>query len=252
MTLRTFSFACTDVGRKRDNNQDRYRLALDLNLFLVADGMGGHAGGEVASRLAVDVIERSLRDDGGGDGSPPSVAHRLAAAVRTASREIYERRQTDVAIAEMGTTATGVLVRDQRAFLAHVGDSRCYLLRDNRIHQLSEDHSLVFQQVKAGLITEEEARRSPFKNIITRALGADRDVEVDVATVELRSGDALLLCSDGLSGLVSDDEINASVNESFLHRVPERLVDLANERGGPDNITVVLVYFLDEREIPSG
>lgn len=253
MAFRIFSFACSDVGRKREHNEDRYAVARDLNLFLVADGMGGYSGGEVASDMAVRIIQEQLRAEAPtAHDSEATAARRFEDAVRKAGRAIHDRAQEEPALARMGTTATGVLVHDRRALVAHVGDSRCYLLRGERIHLLSEDHSVVFQQRKAGLISEEEALRSPFRNVITRAVGVEADVEVDLFAVELRSGDALLLCSDGLSGLVSDDEINLLVTQTYLHRVPERLVDLANERGGPDNVTVVLAYFLDEAELPSG
>jgi protein phosphatase len=258
MAFRVFSFGCTDIGMKRQQNQDRYRIDADLNLYMVADGMGGHRGGEVASRMAVDTVEEHLRAHRaaltrGAEGSPPAdrpAARLVAEGVRRACRAIYERSASDPELDKMGTTATALLLLDGWAFLAHVGDSRCYLLRDDRIRLLSDDHSIVAEQVRAGLITEEEAMRSPYRNVITRSVGVERDVVVDMLAVEARSADAFLICSDGLTGLVRDEEIKAVVDDNFLHRVPERLVDLANERGGPDNITVVLAYLIDERELP--
>jgi protein phosphatase len=248
MTYRIFSFACSDVGRVRDNNQDSFALDRELHLYLVADGMGGYAGGEVASRLAVDVIDAHLRAV---ELSDANVGDELARAVREANRAIYARRQADPAVSQMGTTATGIVFHEERALIAHVGDSRCYLLRGGAIHQITDDHSFVWHQLKAGLITEADARRHPYRNVITRSVGVEPEVEVDMAAVSLQSGDAFLLCSDGLSGLVNDAEINAVVEDNFLHRVPELLVDLANERGGGDNITVVLAYAIDEADLPT-
>jgi protein phosphatase len=256
--LQLFSWGLTDVGMKRDHNEDSYLLAPDLNLFVVADGMGGHAGGERASGISVrtcdDVVRGSseliapdAEHEGPVEKSP--VARLLADAVRKACANVFGKSREIRELQGMGTTTTGLLFHRDHAFLAHVGDSRAYLLRDGRILQLSEDHSLVNEQLKAGLITEAQARQSRFKNIITRSVGFEEDVEVDMLAVEVHPGDAVLMCSDGLSGLVTDPEINDIVSENFLRRAPEILIDLANSRGGDDNITVVLVYVSDGSEV---
>ena len=250
-----YSWACTDVGRKREQNQDAYLVAPDLRLFGVADGMGGHRGGEVASDLAVRTIDAHVRRHRAAIGERTEdvtrdpAARVLYEAVVSANRVIHETGEANPALHGMGTTTSGVLFAGDRAFIAHVGDSRIYLVRDERILQLTDDHSVVFQQMKAGLITEEQAKASPFKHMIMRSVGVERDVEVDVVTVDVKSADTFVMCSDGLSNLVTDLEIARIVSESFLHRVPEVLVDLANERGGGDNITVVVAYAVDEREL---
>jgi protein phosphatase len=169
------------------------------------------------------------------------LGEKLREAVETASRAIFQTAQADPSLAGMGTTVTAVLVQGRSVLLGHVGDSRCYLVRDGRIEQLSEDHSLVNEQVKAGAITLEEARTSRFRNVITRSVGYEEDVEVDLVRVEGHPGDQLVLCCDGLTNLVADDEILAAVERAPLADVPKRLIRLANARGGDDNITVVVV-----------
>jgi serine/threonine protein phosphatase PrpC len=239
-----FSWACSDVGRKRRENQDRYLIARDLQLFAVADGMGGYEGGEIAADLAVRTLEEEVRARAEGQARDPTRA--LVDSIQEANERIRRARAERPELASMGTTTTSVFFCDDKAIIGHVGDSRVYLVRRGRIARLSEDHSLVAMQVKAGTITEEQARTSPFRNIISRALGVDPRVEVDTTSVEVEDGDTFLLCSDGLSSLVSDDEILHAVNENFMHRVPEVLVDLANERGGGDNITVVVAHVVLE------
>jgi protein phosphatase len=239
----------SDVGLKREDNEDSFLVDHDLGLFVVADGMGGHAGGGTASRLAVKTIQRFLRDTR--DEEPALFAPapleesplgaKLREAVETACRIIFRTAQADPALAGMGTTVTAVLVHGHAVFLAHVGDSRCYLVRERRILQVSEDHSLVNEQVKAGAITADEARTSRFRNIITRSVGYEEEVAVDLFGLEARSGDCLVLCCDGLTNLVEDTEILEAIDAAPLARVPQRLIALANERGGDDNITVVVV-----------
>ena len=258
MALRVYSWGCTDVGMKRDHNEDSYLLAPDMNLFVVADGMGGHAGGEMASGIAVrtveshvrehkDLIEPDLNHEGAIQDSP--VAKLLSDAVRGACAAVFEKSREIRELEGMGTTTTTIIFHNNYAFVAHVGDSRAYLVREGRILQLSEDHSLVNEQLKAGLITDAQARQSRFKNIITRSVGFEADVEVDVIAVEVKSGDAFLMCSDGLCNLVTEPEMADIVLDNFLHRAPEILIDLANQRGGDDNITVVLNYVVDEAEV---
>jgi len=253
-----YSWGLTDVGMKRDHNEDSYLISPDMNLFVVADGMGGHAGGEMASGISVRTIESFVREnaeiidpktvhDGPIEKSP--VAKMLSDSVRRACSAVYGKSQEVRELHGMGTTTIGLVFHGGYGFIAHVGDSRAYLLRDGRILQLSEDHSLVNEQLKAGLITEAQARQSRFKNIITRSVGFDHDVEVDMIAVETKPHDVFLMCSDGLSGLVTDPEINDIVNENFLHRAPEVLIDLANSRGGDDNITVVMVYVASDDEV---
>lgn len=258
MKMRVYSWGCTDVGMKRDHNEDSYLLAPDLHLFVVADGMGGHAGGEMASGISVRTVDSHVREnktlvapdkehEGEIQNSP--VAKLLSDSVRRACNSVYGKSQEVRELQGMGTTTTTILFHDRHAFIAHVGDSRCYLMRDGRILQLTDDHSLVNEQLKAGLITEAQARQSRFKNIITRSVGFDADVEVDMIAVEVKSGDAFMMCSDGLSNMVTDPEVNDVVHDNFLHRAPEILIDLANQRGGDDNITVVLAYIVDGEEV---
>jgi PPM family protein phosphatase len=256
--FRVYSWGATDVGMKRDHNEDSYLLAPDLHLYIVADGMGGHAGGEMASSISVRAVEKHVRaeknvidpnthHEGPIERSP--VARLLSNAVRDACNQVFQKSQQVRELQGMGTTTTAILFHDKHAFVAHVGDSRAYLIRDGRILQLSEDHSLVNEQLKAGLITEAQARQSRFKNIITRSVGFDADVEVDMIAVEVKAGDAYLMCSDGLCNLVTDPEVNDVVSDNFLHRVPETLIDMANSRGGDDNCTVVVAYVVDGEDV---
>jgi protein phosphatase len=245
------SAARTDVGMKREHNEDSFLVNEDLGLFVVCDGMGGHAGGETASRLAVQTIEKELisaklRTDDPFSVQVPLAESPLAGALREAVEgacaAVFRSSRANPELAGMGTTCITLLVHGDHALLGHVGDSRAYLVRDGEVFQLSEDHSLVNEQVRAGLLTEEEARHSRLKNIITRSVGFEEDVLVDVLGVETRAGDRFLLCSDGLSNLVETDEIRDALAQDDLAQVPELLIELANSRGGDDNITVVAVH----------
>lgn len=238
----------TDVGRRRERNEDSFLIEEELGLFVVADGMGGHAGGGIASRLAVDTIGSAMRkaweDPEGPFASetplPESpLPEALRAAVESACAAIFRRAQEEPGLSGMGTTATALLLRGRDAFFAHVGDSRAYLVRGELIQQISEDHSLVNEQVKAGVITAEEARHSRFRNIITRSVGFEEAVQVDVMGLVAEPGDTFVLCSDGLANLVEDDEIRDLVRSLPFDELPTTLIRLANERGGDDNITVV-------------
>jgi PPM family protein phosphatase len=244
----------SDVGRKRDHNEDALLLDGELGLYIVADGMGGHQGGGTASRLAVETIQQDLRAArerepallafaGPLDQSP--LREVLRAAVERACRSIYQAAQGSAELQGMGTTVTAVVVGPQSAFVAHVGDSRCYLVRGGDIFQVSEDHSLVNEQLKAGAITPEEARTSRFRNIITRSVGFEEQVAVDLLGLDLDRGDRLVVCCDGLSNLVEDQEIREIVSTSTLEEAPRKLVDLANDRGGDDNITVIVLHVED-------
>jgi len=249
--FKILSFGQTDVGMRRDHNEDSYLVNDDVSLYVVADGMGGHAGGEMASKLAVQTIgafveERLPEVRNGAAYKGPIEQHPglmlLPGAVKKACATIFQKAQETPELQGMGTTVTGVAFIDDYAFFGHVGDSRAYLIRDGHIEQLSEDHSLVNEQMKAGLITAEQARVSRFKNIITRSVGFEEDVAVDTMVVPLKEGDVYVLCSDGLANLASEEEILELNGENFLRDLPRRLNDLANDRGGDDNITVVVAY----------
>jgi len=245
------SSARTDVGMKRDHNEDSFLVNEDIGLYVVCDGMGGHAGGETASRLAVQTIEKELisaklriDDPFSAKASLPEspLAGALREAVEGACAAVFRSSRANPELAGMGTTCISLLVQGEHAIVGHVGDSRAYLVRDGQVWQLSEDHSLVNEQVRAGLLTEEEAKHSRLKNIITRSVGFEEDVLVDVVGVETRSGDKFLLCSDGLSNLIDNDEIRDALVQTELDQVPEMLIQLANSRGGDDNITVIAVH----------
>lgn len=244
--------ARTDVGRKREQNEDSFLAADDLGLYVVADGMGGHAGGDIASRLAVEAIERVVREASRREESPFAEATSLAEsplpdllrdAVETASAEIYRRALVEPDLAGMGTTTSAMLIHGPHVFIAHVGDSRVYLSRGALLQQITEDHSLVNEQIKAGVITAEEAKSSRLKNIITRSVGFEEEVLVDIMGLEAEPADVFVLCSDGLANMVEDGEIGELARRVPLDELPDRLVDLANDRGGEDNITVICVGF---------
>lgn len=245
------AFGDTDVGRRRVSNEDAFGLDVEAGVFVVADGMGGHAGGEMASKLAVTTIGEFVdvelpKVSNGTAFKGPIEQHPalmlLPSAVKRACAAIYQKAQEIPELQGMGTTVTGVTFIDTYAFFGHVGDSRAYLIRDGQIEQLSEDHSLVNEQLKAGLITPEQARLSRFKNIITRSVGFEEDVAVDTMVVPAREGDVYVLCSDGLANLASEEEIRDLVYENFLRDSPRRLIQLANDRGGDDNVTVLVIY----------
>jgi protein phosphatase len=249
--LKILSFGLTDVGMRRDHNEDNFLVDDDAHLYVVADGMGGHLGGEMASMLAVSTIQESVLDQrrevaNGRGFTGPIEQHpalmMLPKAVKRACAAIYRKSQEVTELQGMGTTVTGVAFLDGFAFFGHVGDSRAYLIRDGRIDQLSEDHSLVNEQLKAGLITPEQARLSRFKHIITRSVGFEEDVAVDTMVVQAQEGDLYVLCSDGLANLVSNQEILEVVQASFLRDAPRALIGTANDRGGDDNVTVIVLY----------
>jgi protein phosphatase len=233
--------ARSDAGRVRDNNEDSYHAG--TRVFCVADGLGGHLAGEVASGLAARTVA-SL------DAVPvdEAVAH-LAEEVRRANRLVHDEARSDPAKDGMGTTMTAVVIDDAAAHLAHVGDSRCYLLRDNDVQLLTEDHTVVGRMVADGTITEEQASEHPQRSMLTRALGTRRVVDVDVTHVPLRGGDRLLLCSDGLTAVVEPLELPRLTMGDDLETIVEQLVATSLERGAPDNVTVVLV---EVQGTPSG
>ena len=237
------------MGRKRDHNEDSFLIDDELQLYVVADGMGGHAGGGTASRIAVETIDQKLRElraaepvvTGQRNLQDSPVPETIRGAVEQACLAIYARALEDPELAGMGTTVISLLLDDAHAFFAHVGDSRAYLVRGELIQQNSEDHSLVNEQIKAGMITPEEARHSRYRNIITRSVGFEEEVQVDVMGLLAEPGAPFILCSDGLANMLEDTEILEAVRVQPLENVPATLIALANERGGDDNITVVAV-----------
>jgi PPM family protein phosphatase len=247
VSVKIRSAGLSDVGRVREQNEDSFLLADERGLYIVADGMGGHLGGQMASSLAVKTMNEALEEvakdlEGGSEVEPlesSPVPRLLADAVRRACNAIYAAAQDDPELSGMGTTVTALVVRSGRAFIAHVGDSRCYLQRGDRIIQITDDHSLVNEQIKAGLITREQARSSRLKNIITRSVGFERDVAVDTFALPVSVGDRFLMCSDGLANFVDDTEMGLALATLPIDDVPKKMVSLANERGGDDNITVL-------------
>jgi serine/threonine protein phosphatase PrpC len=227
------SAGTTDAGRKRRRNEDSF--VREPPLFAVADGMGGAQAGEVASRLAA----AAFREFHEADELDPE--ERVATIIQEANRRIYERARSDAQASGMGTTITAALVSGDSVAIGHVGDSRAYRLRGGRLEQLTEDHSLVADLVRSGRLTPEEADTHPQRSVITRALGTDLEVDVDTFTVEARAGDLFLLCSDGLTTMVDDEEIAQMVaNADSLEHATKALVKAANRAGGEDNVTVVL------------
>src|SRR5581483_9075732 len=244
MMLRAAEAICkTDTGRQRRDNEDSAFARAPV--FVVADGMGGAQAGEVASRLAIEAFEHGLPDEG-------SPEERLATRVREANHQIYERSRADRGRAGMGTTLTAAYVDDAHVAIAHVGDSRAYLFRDGTLQRLTQDHSLVDELVRRGKLTEEQAAEHPQRSIITRALGPEPDVEVDTWTYPGRSGDVILLCSDGLTSMISEDRVRGVLSAHVnLDAAADALIHEANEAGGRDNITVVL-FRLEELDGDDG
>lgn len=225
----------TDVGKVRANNQDAPIVSEKLRLYGVADGMGGHKGGEVASTSARDDLLREL------EGKTPSVAA-LSGAIEEVNRQIYHQQEHDDALTGMGTTLSVLWMSDNFVYIGHVGDSRVYLLRDGEFKQMTLDHSLVEQLVREGVLTEEEAQNHPMRNIITRAIGTDESVEVDVVVVERRKGDLWLACSDGLHGLVDDRQMRDALRQYAPEKAADVLLKAALDAGGRDNVTLVIVH----------
>jgi protein phosphatase len=231
--------ACTDVGLRRKENEDRHALAPPLGLFLVADGMGGHSAGQVASQLAAEAALQAVQTL---EDASASLAEKLRYAVASANRAIYAAARQQPQYAGMGTTLVALLTDGERAALAHVGDSRAYLVRNGRIRQLTDDHSIVGELLRRREISADDARDHPHRHVLTRALGVRRSVEPDLAELTPELGDVFVLCSDGLTNHVEDHEIAGAVSgEGELQEICEALVDLANGRGGEDNTTVLLL-----------
>ena len=241
--------AGSETGRVRGNNEDAYSCRPELGLFIVCDGMGGERSGEVASRMAVDTILSRLGDSGAAGGaseedargfSPQAV--RLEAALRAGNEALYEASRANAEHAGMGSTVVSAWITNSVANLAHVGDSRAYLWRGGRLEQLTRDHSLVEARMQAGLLTREEGLKSQDRNVLVRALGREPQVEVDLAEVPLTAGDLLLLCTDGLTQMVSDEGLADAISSlKEPQAISRRLLALADHNGGVDNATVVVV-----------
>lgn len=241
--------AATHRGRVRRDNEDAYATRVEQGLFVVCDGMGGAAAGEVASQLAVKTVLEQLRRGGHEPNDAAVAAHgylpqtsRLADAVRRSNQRIYGEAQRDASRADMGTTIVSAWIEQGIASLAHVGDSRAYLWHDDRLELLTCDHSLVEAQVRAGWVAREDSLQSEAQNVLLRALGREPDVEVELHEVPVRPGDYLLLCSDGLTRMVSDEVLGRTVARlRSPQRIADYLIDVANRNGGVDNVTVLVV-----------
>jgi protein phosphatase len=243
----------SDPGLRRSSNEDCYCTRGDIGLYLVADGMGGHVAGEVASRVAVDAIQAFIEETAGADKNrtwpfpfDPAIsfdANRIKAAFRMANRRLASTITESEDLRGMATTASALLAGTGSACVAHVGDSRVYVLRDGRLSQITHDHSWVEEQVRAGTMSPTAARQHPWRNVVTRALSGGEDPEVDVTELDLLAGERFLLCSDGLFSVVADAEITRILADGSrsLAEACRLLIDAANRAGGPDNITAVVL-----------
>lgn len=233
--------AKTDIGLKRHNNEDSFFVDKQQGLFIVADGMGGHAAGEIASQIAVESVRRSLQTT---DGKPP--LEQLKQAIGEANLAVADAANSNIAQKGMGTTLTVLLLSQQQAHLAHVGDSRVYRLHNKQLEQLSDDHSLSAEQLRQGLISIEEAQRSNLGNILLQAIGISAEMDICLKHLPLAVGESYLLCSDGLSNMLADTEIEKILNQpGNLDNRCNRLIDDAIAAGGKDNITAIIVQ-IDE------
>jgi len=246
--------ALTDVGRKRKGNEDSLFVNAEQNLFVVADGMGGHAAGEVASKIAVDAINEFICLTGGDEeitwpfGLDENISYdgnRLKTAIRFANKKVIDATREKSEYEGMATTVAAVLVDGDSANVAHVGDSRVYLVRDGSLTLLTSDHSWVNEQIQSGIISAEQARSHPLRNVVTRALGGKPDLAVDIQVQKMEPGDILLLCSDGLTTMLADEDIVETLDGAGgeVEKAAKALVAEANARGGEDNITVLLLKF---------
>jgi len=245
-------FGKTDVGRKRDLNEDSFAVLENERVFVVADGMGGHNAGEIASSIAIETVVKFFRASSEDEDmtwpykEDPALSHeanKLRVGIKFANRKIFRAAQSTAGYAGMGTTIVAMLLLDTGTlYIAHVGDSRCYCYFDGGLTLLTEDHSLVNEYIKAGQITPEQARSYPHKNVIMRALGMKENVLVDIQERTVKRGEIYLACSDGLSDMVPDPDIAAIIaSSSSLREAADRLIDQANANGGKDNISVVLL-----------
>jgi serine/threonine protein phosphatase PrpC len=235
----------TDIGRSRVRNEDAYLV--NDPVFAVADGMGGHRGGDVASNLALESLRTAE------EGATTEDFQQLVEQIKAANQRVLERGEADRDLRGMGTTLTAILASDGRAHVAHVGDSRAYMLREGKLQQLTEDHTLVQRMVREGRLTEEEAHSHPQRSIVTRALGVDENIPVDELTLDLKEGDRLLLCTDGLTSMLDRDTIQEILqSEPDPQAACDRLVEEANRAGGEDNITVILLDMVGDEDASAG
>lgn len=248
--LRIKSFGTTDVGLLRTHNEDCFDADDQNQVYIVADGMGGHNHGEVASRVAVDSIREYIAQSVDRDGTLPigydanlfQHSNRLKRSIQVAHDRVLTAIREDGTLLGMGTTIVGAMLDNGILALAHVGDSRGYRLRDGRLELLTQDHTWVNEQVVAGYLSEDQAKSHPLKNVVTRALGGDNEIVVDVVETEAKAGDLFLLCSDGLTTMLTDQEIHERMSaDETLDVICRRMVDDANARGGFDNVTVLLM-----------
>lgn len=252
------AYGQTDVGQKRDHNEDYLLVDEALGLYVVCDGMGGHAAGEVASQHAATTVQRVVKDGAAAieelkkKDTPETrekVVQLVEHAVQRACSEIFQMATADSGKAGMGTTLIMVLCVGDKGLMAHVGDSRLYMVRQGQIHQLSEDHSYCTEMIKRGKMTREQARNSPYANVITRAVGIQESVQVDTLLFDILPGDTFLLCSDGLAGYTEDpNELAEILSGEDPEALPQALIDLANQRGGKDNITALVVRGVSDAE----
>jgi protein phosphatase len=241
MKLRVYGM--TDVGRRRENNQDDFVVDQERGIYAIADGMGGHAAGEIASSIAIEALAESMRSNGDQAHDPKEAGQQLVAAVHEGNRRICDSVLARGEWRGMGTTIVAMLDLGARAVIGHVGDSRAYLLRDGRLSRLTDDHSWVGEQVRLGLLTDEEAQAHPMRNIVTRAMGNRMELEVELNEETVLPGDVFLLCSDGLNSMLPDGEIRRTLarHRDDPKAACQALVDQANARGGDDNVTVIVV-----------
>jgi serine/threonine protein phosphatase PrpC len=248
-SMRVMAFGKSDVGKKRGHNEDYVLLAPELGLYMVCDGMGGHAAGEVASELAARTVKKYIEDKRAiieaYDESAPArdqILRLVEEAVQLASREVFALATSEQGKAGMGTTLTMMLCLETVGVMGHVGDTRLYMRRQGRLHQLSEDHTYVNEMVRRGMATVDELKKGPYANVITRAVGIQANVRVDTLLFDILAGDTFLLCSDGLSKHVEGpEELTRMLDNDHVESIPQQLVDIANARGGTDNVSAILL-----------
>lgn len=240
--MRYQCWCLSDKGLKRSSNQDSFLIDERLGVFIVADGVGGHMGGEVASALAVETVREVLAHPKAQQFSPKEVLYQ---AYQQASHRIFDRASQEPNLNGMGTTMVMGYIRGSKVYVANVGDSRCYFYRKPYVWQLTEDHSLINDQVRLGLLTEQQAKSTIAKNVITRSVGFERDVYPDIIEREISQGDTLIFCSDGLTGMVNDELICKILNENPMDKTVPMFIQQALAHGGDDNVTVLVLNFVE-------
>ncbi|UOF00038.1 Stp1/IreP family PP2C-type Ser/Thr phosphatase [Bdellovibrio reynosensis] len=235
------SWYLTDKGLRRDSNQDSFLVNKELGLFIVADGMGGHMGGEVASSMAVETVEEMMLQP---DAVKKSPREMILQSYEEASKRIFDKAANErPELAGMGTTMVMAYIRNRHLYVGNVGDSRCYLFKRPNLWQITEDHSLINEQLRAGVMSEEQVRQFVGRNVITRSVGYERDCYPDIIEREIYPGEMFLMCSDGLSGLVDDNRISEILNQNTPDKIVKACVEQALANGGDDNVTVMLLHF---------